>query len=41
MEAITFELDRRGLIKFQEAEEKRKKWIFQEAENILNGITEA
>lgn len=40
MEAITFELDRGGLIKFQEAGGE-KKWIFQEAENILNGITEA
>lgn len=42
VEAITFGLGKEGLIKFQEMGEKNKKRkIFQEAENVLNEITEA
>lgn len=44
MEAITFRLVREGLIKFQEAggeKSKKREGVFQEAENVLNEITEA
>lgn len=40
VEAITFGLGRERLIKFQEAG-GQKWWIFQEAENVLNEVTEA